>query len=586
MPKTFIKIINLFSLIIISNCIISQTTTITYTGQIGLSTSACNVFNPQTTVNGITHSSYAGGVHYDATNGISLITTPQSNPKGGTAFIINYNFTPGVIYSISLTAKGNTSLYLNTSIVPNFNQFSTNSSTSCTPDPSISSYSTVGYGQLSARLTSSDATYTIPQFSISGSTIYPYLIIWSSGGNISSYADALSISKITISIRPSITATTTSISCGVANPISFSVTNSAPGITGYLWNLGSSNNGWLYNGNPAPSTINTVTNTLSLTPVCGSALSNISATVQTTTGNYTTDPYTVSITQPILSISGNSNLCSGSSNYTINNLPCNASVSWSVISGIAASLNTSGNIATLTKIGNGDVTLKASVTNSCGINSTYQQVVTVGGGTAPTIWLSNIDNTCGTFAEAYCTNPSNSTGFIWNFNNGVVIQNNPGYYGNYFLLQPLGQNTVGQTYYNTLSVQATNSCGTSEYSPALQFTVGPISSTCGTGKGGKGLLGINPGLNVLKSTTEMPSTKTIKDVSVYPNPAKNRISIEVTSKEIGGSLQIINSSGIVIYKCLIESNIMSVNTAVFPSGVYYAKIISSATNKTLRFVKE
>jgi hypothetical protein len=320
--------------------------------------------------------------------------------------------------------------------------------------------------------------------------------------------------------------------------------------------------------------------------VCGSALSNISATVQTTTGNYTTDPYTVSITQPILSISGNSNLCSGSSNYTINNLPCNASVSWSVISGIAASLNTSGNIATLTKIGNGDVTLKASVTNSCGINSTYQQVVTVGGGTAPTIWLSNIDNTCGTFAEAYCTNPSNSTGFIWNFNNGVVIQNNPGYYGNYFLLQPLGQNTVGQTYYNTLSVQATNSCGTSEYSPALQFTVGPISSTCGTGKGGKGLLGINPGLNVLKSTTEMPSTKTIKDVSVYPNPAKNRISIEVTSKEIGGSLQIINSSGIVIYKCLIESNIMSVNTAVFPSGVYYAKIISSATNKTLRFVKE
>lgn len=47
----------------------SQTTTINYLTS-GLSTTACNVFNPNVTINGITHSSHAGGVTFNSTSGI------------------------------------------------------------------------------------------------------------------------------------------------------------------------------------------------------------------------------------------------------------------------------------------------------------------------------------------------------------------------------------------------------------------------------------------------------------------------------------------------------------------------------------
>ena len=46
----------------------------------GLSTSACNVFNPAVSINGVSHSSYAVCVTFNSTYGLSLATTPQSSP--------------------------------------------------------------------------------------------------------------------------------------------------------------------------------------------------------------------------------------------------------------------------------------------------------------------------------------------------------------------------------------------------------------------------------------------------------------------------------------------------------------------------
>lgn len=103
----------------------SQTTTIDYLAT-GLSTTACNVFNPQVTLNGVVHKSYAGGVNFSSSLGIGLSTTPQASPPGATAYVINYNFIPGTKYDIAITALGNPAIYLRTSVVPNFTQFPTN----------------------------------------------------------------------------------------------------------------------------------------------------------------------------------------------------------------------------------------------------------------------------------------------------------------------------------------------------------------------------------------------------------------------------------------------------------------------------
>jgi len=313
MFKSIFKLICFIGILAISKSTFSQTTTITYIGQSGIPTASCNVFNPAINVNGVFHSSYAGGVLCDTTNGISLSTTPLSSPKGGTAFVIHYNFIPGNLYAISITAKGNTSLSLNTSVIPNANQFPTNGNL-CPPDPNTSSYSTAGYGQMTAKLTNASTGYNIPQFSITGNNVYPYLIIWASGGINNQYIDALSISRIVIENIPIISASATSISCGATTPITFTVSNGATGITGYTWNLGA-NNGWQYNGSDASPTITTAVNTLTLTPTCGMALSSISATVNTNTGNYNSTTSTITVTQPTINMS----IASASGNYSVCN---------------------------------------------------------------------------------------------------------------------------------------------------------------------------------------------------------------------------------------------------------------------------
>ncbi len=73
-----------------------------------------------------------------------------------------------------------------------------------------------------------------------------------------------------------------SINCNATTPVTYTVsgTGSVTGITGYTWNLGSTNNGWIYNGSPAPQTINTATNTITLVPIAaGTAPNNVSVDV-------------------------------------------------------------------------------------------------------------------------------------------------------------------------------------------------------------------------------------------------------------------------------------------------------------------
>ncbi|OIR00663.1 hypothetical protein GALL_173550 [mine drainage metagenome] len=359
--------------------------------------------------------------------------------------------------------------------------------------------------------------------------------------------------------------------------------------------------GWILNGTTSTGTnwiagggSVTITSNLSTgdgmtikarpTNSCGTGLSN----------GITPAQILISRPAPTLSIpsaSGSYTLCSGvTDNYTITGLTNGASVSWNINNNTnnLAQITAGGNTATVTVQANslgytGDITLVATVTD-CMSTYTKTQTITIGTGSAPAITNLNVDNTCGTFAEAYCTNPPNSTGFIWTYNFGQVVQNNPGYYGDYFLLKPLGQTATGQTYYDYLSVQATNACGVSASSATSSFTIGPISSTCGSGGGGKGLLSIKPGNT--KTLTDVINKESENVLKIYPNPANNNITVTTTAKEVGATLQIISNKGAVIYKTIIENNATNINIANYNSGMYYIKIISNSGIKTLKFVKQ
>lgn len=349
---------------------LSQTTTFNYVST-NLGTN-CNVFSPSVNVSSVAHVSRAGGVSYSSFYGLQLSTIPTGPNSGGTAFYINYTFTAGYTYTIAVTAKGNPALSLKTSVVPNLNQFTTNSTSSCTPDPNVNGYANYGTGNLSTTTTTSYATYTTSSFSGSGES---YLIVSASGGQSNFSLDVLSISQIVItktSTGPSFTLpSTTNVQC--SSPVNFTVTTASNpnnlAITDYTWNLGATPNGWLYNGSPAPQTVSTGSvASISLTPNSGT-LSSISATVTAGGNNYNTNTSTISLIAPSLSITGNSSFCSDDT-YSIN-LPSNASVIWSASPAGVVTLTGSGSQVTATKVNNGGTFNLTATVTACG--NTYTE---------------------------------------------------------------------------------------------------------------------------------------------------------------------------------------------------------------------
>ncbi|CAN5298472.1 hypothetical protein BH20BAC1_BH20BAC1_03770 [soil metagenome] len=378
MKKNLFKIIIAFSLLTMCSAVQSQVTTFDYLNS-GLSTAPCNIFDPQVTINGTVHSSYAGGVIFNS-SGLFLTTRPLESPPRATAFVINYTFVPGYNYTIAITAKGKPSVYLKTSVVPNFTSFLTNSMTSCVADNNAYLYTTAGYAQASFQTSTTSTTYNVAQFSVPSN--YPYLIVWASGGNIN--LDGLSISKIVITKTAitsfNITPGNVQLPCGSTTPEPFTINNGSgtTGITDYTWNLGSTPNGWkLPNGSAAPATYSTgTTPTLSLTPVCATTPKNISATVTANGNTYNTNTSTISIVPPAITISSNAPLCSGSRNYSVLGLPCNASVSWVISPSGIVTPSVIGNTVTLTKNASatGVITLTANITGNCGPLSTSTQI--------------------------------------------------------------------------------------------------------------------------------------------------------------------------------------------------------------------
>jgi hypothetical protein len=140
--------------------------------------------------------------------------------------------------------------------------------------------------------------------------------------------------------------------------------------------LGAASNGWLYNGSPASQNITTTTNSISLTSVCNATtVRNVGVTIKVNNVNYKsyTSTITRSTTTPI--IAGATNFCYATPNYSISNLPCNATVSWSASGAFSIAGSSTANPVNLSYSGMGDGVLTATVIACSGTPVTVSKTI-------------------------------------------------------------------------------------------------------------------------------------------------------------------------------------------------------------------
>lgn len=401
----------------------------------------CNIFgsaiNVPATIDGtsgaIQHQTQIGQPIWTTTNKYveMACTYVSSTSILGTKYRINYNFKAGAKYIITVNAAAKTGSTNGTG--PNLRLDLTNAGggggTACNGPASIDP-NTSG-NPAAQRLNSttySDVSFAWAAELTSG---FPTLEV-SSIPTTNGGTNAIRIKKITIDetvpiSNPSFSLSPTSVSkvCGTALSQTFTVTNvnNTPGVTGYIWNLGTATNGWNYNGFAAPQTITTTTNTITLTAAaCTNALQNVTATAKIGTAGYSTNSSSVSLISPSMSLSVVNPLCT-TGTFSISNVPCNSTVSWVSSNTNVISVPATGNPVTATKVNAGNATITATV-NSCGQSLTFSKTVHAGGYSSGDYVISGPSSTCAFRSVSYSVNIlPGATGYSWLWPSNFTYQN-------------------------------------------------------------------------------------------------------------------------------------------------------------------
>ena len=326
---------------------------------------ATNVPAAGTASGTIAHQRQYGQIIYDNSDQALQIKTEYQTTgavyKGG-RYVISNNFKSGYTYTIYVTAAANE----NTSNSGPFikvgisNISGSNGGSGC--DGPQSADNNAGGNPAGVKLSSNsfqEFQFPFPPLAGNQPSLEVSAIPETNGGT-----KTVRIKKIRIVEKappPTFTLTPSSLSvpCGSTAPQLFKVTNvyNSPGTWSYSWDLGSSNNGWIYNGNPAPQIIPTTSDNISLTPSpTATSLSNVMVTVSNMV------PYTilrtiVSFTNPTYLISGPEIFCT-TGTYTIAGLPSGTTVNWSSSDPSIVSISANG---TATKLLNGSVKISAAV---------------------------------------------------------------------------------------------------------------------------------------------------------------------------------------------------------------------------------
>jgi hypothetical protein len=219
-------------------------------------------------------------------------------------------------------------------------------------------------------------------------------------------------------------ATPNSITCGSTVPVTFTINPpSISGITGYTWNLGNANN-WFYQGSPAQPSITTLSNTITLTPVCGAKIASPTGVVNVSNSgnncNLNIPAAAFTIATPSLSIQGSPVICSGTQNYALMGFPCNATNIWSIepSSGVASLNSNTGANTSISRLSVGNILLNAKVT-ACGTEYPVTLPIKLGNYSASDYSLTGNSTTtqplywCPNISYLFSVSGPNPTNFLW-----------------------------------------------------------------------------------------------------------------------------------------------------------------------------
>lgn len=616
----------------ISICILS--TAITFSQNVTIDYQAwnpasppCDIFvnatNVPATINGtsstIEHQTLIGDAKYSTSDQSVQLDNNYISASNirGTKYRIAYSFKVGYRYIITVTSAelNNTA---GTSLGPYLRLDLTNAGggggTACvgpetinqnlSGNPAAVPYNSTSFQDVQfAFSTALSATFTTLEVSSIPAT---------NGGS-----NSVRIRKITIAETPpappaasfSLSPTSVAITCGTSVTQTFTVTNdnNTPGVTSYLWNLGSTGSAWLYNGSPAPTTPFVAPSSITLT----------SLAVAPNFGDINVTPSLNGIAQPMLSahttfvapnfglVGGSSTICTGTSSpfYIMGTIPSNSSIFWGTTTSlpnygatVVSVDNQYSSSTTLTKINSGVINLTVSVTDGC--NQTYSRTrenIRVGGyantdtlsgytlayppcytqGCTPSA-VSNPINTQGPVGtKVYSgTSYANTENHLYLYNSELsggtwsLVSGSPWYWsstdGNNLTVYPGDSNPI------QFRLTANNSCGSLYY----DFTFYPYS-----------------GYRMVSN---------IGGYKIFPNPAHGNITVTVDEGKLRNhrilksimqdimQVIILDKMGLVQYKQVNSKGIkqMNINVSNFKTGFYLIRIYNGKEWSVLPFSKQ
>lgn len=397
------------------------------------------------------------------------------------------------------------------------------------------------------------------------------------------YATACNYSIIkdevpTFTISPS----NTSVTCDSASPKTFEVTNvyNSPGNLSFNWSVGS---GWLYNGN-AVSTFTTTTNTIQLTPYSYPP-SNVSVTpvldgvsYPVLTSNVSLAPY-----NPTNTIVGSTGACS-TETYSISNLPNNVSVTSWVVSdtSIATVTNSSGNQTNLNVIGYGLITLTATLTNSCNQSASIPPLeIYVGRPATPTKISGPKTVGYGVLVNYSIAAIPGALEYEWRLPYPYQTVINFSYFGNSWQMLS--------------STSTTNSINAfSGYGGTSGYVQVSAKNNCGNG-GTKYIFvthsniggGQYPRIAPPNDEDDIDNNTEITDnFSVFPNPAKDEIQINIGkfNKNTSYKIQLFDIKNVLIKEISVKNMKKKFSVKNLPNGVYILKFFANKKVSTKKII--
>lgn len=277
-----------------------------------------------------------------------------------------------------------------------------------------------------------------------------------------------------------------------------------------------------------------------------------------------------------MSINGSDAICSGSSSYHVDGLPCNSTVVWAVspLNVVASDANANSLTLTPTPTGNGIITVTATVSNVCGGNPIVISKPNIIVGSPTSIGIdvgagsySNMEN-CGdptdfkvlydaayhNYSGKLYVTASNSTSLNW-----TEVSNSPIPYWAWSTSNNGQTLNVSQKYANkylSLKVTAANACG----SISKTYTFG--SDVC----------------PIIVESVES------SDYMLSPNPAANDLSVSVntadkTNKTVSfAQIRIYDGTGNLKKQIKYESGTRQAQITDLRPGYYYVEISNGKTS--------